>query len=207
MAKRAERNRQSGFTFVEVIIVVVVAIVVMALTIPDMTNTIYNVRLRSSANTVSGMLQATRMQAVKDNKDYYLCSGLVGSSTILWVTPTSSCPTPGSQNTKAQLSGSVSTLSAAAAPGNLPSTLGFSAIVQSSYSSPVAAFNARGLPCSSSGSICATSVTSGGSSQAVGYLGYLTATRPFGPDGWAAVSVSPAGRIQIWIWNAGWVRD
>jgi Tfp pilus assembly protein FimT len=55
------------------------------------------------------------------------------------------------------------------------------------------AFNARGLPCTVSGSSC--------SAQAGGFVFYITQSRSYGSSGWAAVTISPAGRIRAWLWD------
>ncbi len=58
-------------------------------------------------------------------------------------------------------------------------------------------FNARGLPCVVSGSLCNTSA--GGAP--VGFLYFLEGQQAFKGTGWAAVSVSPAGRVKVWVWS------
>jgi hypothetical protein len=58
-------------------------------------------------------------------------------------------------------------------------------------------FNARGLPCVAAGTVCNSIV----SSNAVGFAYFLRDSRPFGAFGWAAVSVTPAGRVRTWIWD------
>jgi prepilin-type N-terminal cleavage/methylation domain-containing protein len=57
----------------------------------------------------------------------------------------------------------------------------------------VPTFNSRGLPCLYNSP---TNCPTGG-----GYVFYFSDTRPLGQSGWAAISISPAGRIKTWYWN------
>lgn len=52
-------------------------------------------------------------------------------------------------------------------------------------------FNTTGLPCVYSGGLCTN----------YGFVYYFTDTRPMGQSGWAALSISPAGRLKEWFWN------
>src|SRR5215813_6009425 len=115
-----------GVTFVEVMIVLAVVVTILALATPNMTNALYNVRLRSSANNVAGMLQAVRMQSVKDNRYNYMCTNVFAESTMIWISPTNTCSgPPANTDTQAQLgTGVVKVLTGA--PGSL--SLGFTPV-------------------------------------------------------------------------------
>jgi hypothetical protein len=52
-------------------------------------------------------------------------------------------------------------------------------------------FNSRGLPCANLGLTCPNN----------GFVYYFKDTRRTGNSGWAAVSISPAGRIKKWFWG------
>lgn len=54
-------------------------------------------------------------------------------------------------------------------------------------------FNTRGLPCAYSGGNCPNK----------GFLYYFKDTNRAGSKGWAALSISPAGRIRQWFWKGG----
>jgi hypothetical protein len=57
-------------------------------------------------------------------------------------------------------------------------------------------FNTRGLPCVYDDGICTND----------GFLFYFKDTSRQGSQGWAALSISPAGRIKKWFWTGGsWV--
>ena len=52
-------------------------------------------------------------------------------------------------------------------------------------------FNSRGLPCEYVSGVCTNK----------GFVYYFKDTRPLGASRWAAVSISPAGRIKRWFWT------
>ncbi len=78
-------KRESGFTLVELMIVIGVAAVIMAFAIPGVLNWIPDYRLKGGANDLFSNLQWAKLNAVKANKDwavvfdtangvYYICS-------------------------------------------------------------------------------------------------------------------------------------
>lgn len=193
-------KRQRGFSLIELIVVVAVILAVSALAAPKFLNAIYNIRLRSSAFELSGMLQAVRMQAVQDNRYYYLCYAANNGVTQAWVSATGTCGTaPAATDKQVQLGGNVRIVTSGA-PAGIGSVLSFPAPT-SVLVTAKPAFGARGLPCYVSGSVCKTIAVTLSGNQVACYLLYLTDTRPVGSNGWAAVSVSPAGRMQVWTYN------
>ena len=52
-------------------------------------------------------------------------------------------------------------------------------------------FNPTGLPCVYSSGVCSNS----------GFVSYFHDARPHGQMGWAALTISPAGRLKKWFWN------
>jgi hypothetical protein len=48
---------------------------------------------------------------------------------------------------------------------------------------------------------------SGGNCTSAGFVYYFMDHRPMGRSGWAAVSISPAGRLKRWFWSGStWVN-
>jgi prepilin-type N-terminal cleavage/methylation domain-containing protein len=84
-SKRASRATEAGFSLPELMIVILIIMVVSAIAVPTLLNTIADVRLRSSASTMQGILQQLRMQAVRDNTPYTLRSVVAGGTTLLYV--------------------------------------------------------------------------------------------------------------------------
>src|SRR5262245_9012842 len=66
MAKTARSER--GFTLLEVLIVVAIFVIVTAIAVPNVTAVLSNARMRASITSFSGVLQSTRMLAVKENR-------------------------------------------------------------------------------------------------------------------------------------------
>jgi hypothetical protein len=60
-------------------------------------------------------------------------------------------------------------------------------------------FSGMGLPCVLRNGVCSSWDSSG---NAVGFVYFLEETNTPGSR-WAAVSVSPAGRLRAWMWQSG----
>lgn len=197
------RTRHSGFSLVELLIVIAIIMVIAAMAIPNMMNAISNVRLRGSAGDVSGLLQQCRERAVRNNRYYTVRAATVGNARIAYVDLNYNLaydggpPTPEpmiqfASNVAVQLAGAPNTanLYGQAFPaGFVPLTV-------------LPSFNARGLPCVGAGNAPppANSVCNN-NAGAVGFAYFLNQTRPFGQVGWAAVTVTPAGRIRVWTYD------
>jgi Tfp pilus assembly protein FimT len=180
-------KRTAGFSVIEMVLVVGIALVVGAMAAPSVMSAVANMRLRSSASGVAGLLQNARMQAVKEDTFYTSRSTtLSGTQTLVAYVDLDNDQSYDSNEPTLQL------------PAN--TTFEFSGFPStSSLGSPTTptaflpAFNARGLPCVAAGTVCNTITTP------VAY--FVRNARPFGAFGWAAVSITPAGRVRTWIWD------
>jgi Tfp pilus assembly protein FimT len=200
------RKRESGFSIVELLIVVAVVITVTAMATPKVLEMIYNVRLRSSAYELSGLMQGARTQAVHDNKYLYVCYKSIENRTRVWVAADNTCTAPGASDEQVQLGGNVKIV-ASGAPAGLNSTLLSFTPPSGVLTTAKPAFNSRGLPCYLVSGRCSSIYAGAFSSQTVSYILYLTDSRPLGANGWAAVAVSPAGRMQVWSYrDTSWGR-
>ncbi|HWR13241.1 MAG TPA: prepilin-type N-terminal cleavage/methylation domain-containing protein [Terriglobales bacterium] len=211
MARRSG-GRERGVSLIELMIVVAVTLVVAAMAFPSLINATYNMRLRSSAYELSGMAQATRMQAIRANKPYSLCYGTVDGATMAWASET--CGTrPAANEQTVQLGSNVSvvTTTGGTPTGVGAATLGFMPPpAGSTLATTNPMFSPRGLPCyrSSVTALCNTILSTGLGDPAVKYLLYVTDRRPIGANGWAAIGISPAGKVQVYVyggttWNKG----
>jgi prepilin-type N-terminal cleavage/methylation domain-containing protein len=197
---KLRRKREGGFSLLELVIVVVVVLVVAAMALPSFFNIIYNIRLRSSAQTVAGMMQTCRMQAVRDNKYYFVRYGVIDNSTFVWVSDKTNTTAPAANEPQAQLGGNIRVVTAGNPTGP---TLSFTPILDKPP-----AFNARGIPCLVSGSRCTPTITVLGlGNKIAAFELYLTDTRPVGANGWVSVTVSPAGRAQIYSYTGSSWRN
>lgn len=182
-------RRNSGFSLLELTIVVAIALTVSAMAIPSITTTIANVRIRSNIASVSGLLQSCRMLAVNQNKTKTAHFTSITGGLIAYVKNASDGASLATGDAQVMMEAPITKLTEPAgtgAPTAMTSTdLGYTP--QTGDPS----FNTRGLPCLYAAGICTN----------YGFISYFKDTRRSGSEGWAAITVSPAGRITKWFWN------
>jgi type II secretory pathway pseudopilin PulG len=181
----------------EVLLVVGIGLIITAIGLPVMSNAIATTKLRSSMTTVSGLLQNSRMVAVQQNKTKTACH-------YNWTTPPygliyfakdaldcTTSPAPLETDPQVELQAPISAMATPTglgAPSPIPnSTLGLTASPLTSDPS----FNSRGLPCAYSSGLCTGNA----------FIQYFKDNRISGSGGWAAITITPAGRINRWFWN------
>src|SRR4051794_28150940 len=59
---------ESGFSMIELMVVIAIGLVIAAMAVPNLTRAIATVRLRESATGIAGLLQKTRIEAVRTNR-------------------------------------------------------------------------------------------------------------------------------------------
>jgi prepilin-type N-terminal cleavage/methylation domain-containing protein len=196
-AARPTHSSSIGFSLIELLVVVAIMLVFAALAIPTMSTTLDGIRLRGALGSASNIAQRCRMQAIKKNLSQRLHFSTVGSSVVLFVTDgtdAAAAPLPTDKQLSAQfwlplqfsIPGVPAGPPALTATGMWGTTLPLNVDVD-----PY--FNSRGLPCLPD-PVTGVCNSAGGF---VYYYRYRNATH----TRWAATSISPAGRIQSWIWN------
>ena len=70
MTERAPRQKTRGFSIMELLIVVAIILIIAAVAIPNFQKVMAEIRLRSSASAVAGVIQQARIRSVRDNKIY-----------------------------------------------------------------------------------------------------------------------------------------
>ena len=178
-------------------VAMVIVLISAGIAIPKTTNTLADIKLRGSASDFAGLLQQARISAVQKNGTYIACFGLPSgqgsyAEKIDPTTPAVFCDGYSTGDLMIQFGGSVNQVSAPTTnPTTLNSTLGWTP------TSGNVSFNSRGLPCSYSSPTCTAGVN---------YVFYFNDTRAFGGKGWAAVSVTSAGRTKVWFWSGtAWI--
>lgn len=201
------RKRAEGFSLLELVVVLAIILVIAAITIPRALMETTDLRLKSSANDVVGLLQSIRSQAVKRNKTIPIScqSGSFPSCTILYADLSSY--TGSEANPTVSLGGGVS-FSTSPANTYTPVDAAGNNLFTANQPSDRIAFNPRGMPCLYTTSAMSTSCTTGN-----GFVYYMTATPPAGSPIYVAVEVTPAGKAHVWSYcgtsatsasNGGW---
>ncbi len=194
---RTRKSGEAGFSLQEILVVVAIGTVVTITALPRMTTAIANAKLRASMTSVSGLIQNSRMTAVQQNKTKtarYFNRTTEPYSLVYYVKDASdSSTTVAAGDTQIEMEAPITPYDSPSGTG-APSAISNSALGMSA--SPLTtdpSFNSRGLPCSYSGGTCTTNV---------GFIKYFKDNRiSSATGGWAAISVSPAGRIKRWFYN------
>jgi Tfp pilus assembly protein FimT len=180
----AVRDRESGFSMVELMIVCVIMVLIAGMAIPNIYRAYRNYQLDSAGHSVASLLQEARMQAVKTNLPAYANFSNGTSVNTAFVTNDPANTTYTAGNPEVQIAPAVSFQTAPPDHGQLDAYLN-SASPQVGGS---IGFNARGLPCSETGgnpTVCGATTT--------GFEWFMQSA-----GGWEAVTVTPSGRIKSW---------
>jgi len=199
-------RKTSGFSMLELIIVVAIIMIVAAITVEVVQKAAQSMRLQESAISYSGLLQQARIRAVKDDKYYTVLTTTGGTTdptafidiagTGVYAPGDPMMVFPSGVSPMAFSSGpSLANLEAQFLPPD-PSSL-----LTLNTTAPGPSFGPRGLPCTPSSS---------GPSGTCPYLtpaGIPTSYVAFLQNGqsgkWEAVTVTPAGRIRQWAYDSG----
>jgi Tfp pilus assembly protein FimT len=192
---RSRGNASSrGVTLLELILVCAVALCLASIATPSFLRISYNIRLRSAASNLSGLMQNARIAAAKNNTVYTI--SMSTSTACAYVAAAGAC-----DPRLPQISFSSTVALAGSAPsGGTGQPSAYTLVGDTggtTYTNGTTlGYSPRGLPCSYASSTCATPVN--------GYfVYYLTDTRPGGNLGWAAVVVTNTGRSKVVAWNGG----
>ena len=190
---RIRYRQPAGFSLLEVMAVAAISMIVTMVGVPNLITTMGNIRLRSSMTSLAGVLQNCRMLSVKQNEimsTHFAVTTYGASNGVIAYVKKAADTNPlyisDSQVQLEQPVTQVTTPSGVGAPATLStSTLGFTP--QTGDPS----FTTTGLPC----------VYSGGHCTNMGFAYYFHDNRAGSGSGWAAISISPAGRLKKWFWN------
>jgi len=186
------RRSSDGFSLLELMIVVAIILILAAFTVPKLMVQVYAIRVRYAATDLSGVLQGTRMEAVRKNT-YYSLQPVAGNPVLVQVVDRNSAVVNSVPPAVLGNGIAYSYGSGSGAPGESAfiTSLNFS----TAPSSPgLPSFNARGLPCVASGGTC--SVTAG-----QGLVFFLSGTSAAGSLGWTAVAVTPSGHCEVFAYD------
>jgi prepilin-type N-terminal cleavage/methylation domain-containing protein len=202
--RRAPRQNGLGFSLQEVMVVLAIGLIATAMALPAMSNAIANMKLRGSMTTVSGFLQNARAVAVKENKTKTAChynQTVDPYPLVYFLRDATDCTslTAATADVQVELEAPISPLSAPSGTGAPTPITNAQMGLTADPLTTDPSFNSRGLPCTyAGGSICTTNS---------GFIEYFKDNRFGASGGWAAISISPAGRIKRWFWNGATWTD
>jgi type II secretory pathway pseudopilin PulG len=185
--------RAAGFTMLELMIVLSMVLAATTIAIPSMITVVANTRLRRGMDSLSSLYQNGRGLAVKQNTvtrvrfqvsdnnwvayvdNGISPSGLTTSAPQLWMPMRFTKVSPPSGTSPAPLD------AAACGSSIAPDT------IDDTY------FNQLGIPCQYSSGSCSASQSY---AYYFNYLGSMNMSTT-----WAAMCISPAGRVRTWYWD------
>jgi prepilin-type N-terminal cleavage/methylation domain-containing protein len=187
------RTGNRGFTLLEMLLVAAIGTIITVTAVPNMITGISNMRLRSSMTSLAGVIQNCRMMSVKQNQAMTSHFSPQPEGVIVYVKAATDTSSYTATDSQVELQAPVLQVMAPSGP-NAPSAistavLGFTPVNISTPVNP--SFNSTGLPCAYASGVCPNS----------GFIYYFHDMRPQGKQGWAALSISPAGRLKKWFWN------
>jgi prepilin-type N-terminal cleavage/methylation domain-containing protein len=196
MSRLRFQNRR-GFSLVELIMVMAIMLAIAAIALPRFVTFVSNYQLKAGLTGVSGVLQQTRMLSVRKNTHINFLTYTASNRTFVYGDVDGSNSWNNGEPV-AQLPTQVS-IQTSGNPGDATTIPNF--VAEAPSVTPQ--FNSRGLPCVMISGICQNLNTTASPVRNVGFVIYVQNTGRFGVSQWGAVTVTPAGRIQTWVWNGG----
>ncbi|HVH70547.1 MAG TPA: prepilin-type N-terminal cleavage/methylation domain-containing protein [Candidatus Dormibacteraeota bacterium] len=186
-----KKQGQTGFSILELVVVIVITLVVAGITVPSAVQTWQNMQLRAASAQVADLMQHARLQAARTNTTipirYQLANGMQQvyldyNNNGVW-----------DQQTEPLIIIPKMTAAAGAPNGGAGAPTAY--VDPTSPGQPcdntcTLAFSPRGLPCNLVGVACTTPAASS-------FVYYFQN----GNNGWSAVLVSKAGRTKALVWN------
>jgi len=196
-------SKERGFTLVELVIVMAVALVVAGMAIPNFVVAVRSARLKGAVSDFAGLVQNERILAV-DADAFYSAYVLVGNPEQGFVDIAGKgATTIDPKDPVIQINNEILQMAVGAAPSTaalqglfLPANATVVLYDGSVTANPIT-FGPRGLPCYvGGGQACKTRT-------AAGDVAYWLFFQDSNSKNWGAVTVTPAGRVQRWLFSGG----
>jgi len=189
------RSRQSGYSLIEMVVVCAIMMVVGAMVFVNGARLVQTIRLNQSATSYANMLQQTRLRAVRDDTFYSLRTTTDPTGAPIAFVDIGQLGTYSSGNPTMVFSQNVTAQAYGSGPGlsNLKAQFlpaGNGQNVVDTNDPPT--FGPRGLPCAPNGTTCPALLNP---------TAFITFFQNSVNRKWAAVTVTPAARIQVWNYD------
>jgi prepilin-type N-terminal cleavage/methylation domain-containing protein len=202
---KTPQGRARGFSLIELLIVVFVVLVIAAVVIPNVLLAVTNLKLRSSAGDLAGLMQQARILSAKNNAPFVVLYGTRNGAQIAYIRDSRNGLAGGWVTPEPLVEFSGTTVPAGGAPSGgggqpTPYVLAGDTGAGSYDNTSTLGYTGRGLPCNYD----TTAIPPCSTPPAKYFVYYLTDTRTSQP-GWAGVVVTKSGRSKIVMWNgAAW---
>jgi prepilin-type N-terminal cleavage/methylation domain-containing protein len=210
---KARWSRQAGLTLSELLVVVSIISVVVGLSLPSFSRALDNAKLKGAAQQLVALYQDARLRATQNDASYEVLVSTAGVHPARACVDLNADGQCGASEPAAVFSGPVA-LNNNGVPllmgrkilGFDPQSTENSHMVDGNNSpAPGLAWNSRGAPCERA------DATSSPCSGIDGWVQYLQLPRGNGEILYAAVTVSPTGRVKAWTYvpsnngNGSWL--
>ena len=200
MQDSTPQKKHRGFTLLEVLIVLAVITILGALTVPRMMTVVNDISLRYIATDLSGLLQSTRMAAVRTNSAQSIMQGTLPVGTpMYYIDKPTIAYSAGDPILPLNANVTVWQGAGSGAPNETAFLASLNFAVDPAADAP--SFSARGLPCIATANSCIPVLGQG-------FVVFLSKPGIIGTIPWAAVVVNPSSHIQVWTCDSGgnWVQ-
>jgi type IV fimbrial biogenesis protein FimT len=181
------------------VIALAMILILGAIFTPSVSNAISMIKLRYSANDLSGLIQKARIEAARRNTFYSIEQTTLSGGVVAYFVDLNKNDTFTAGEPVVELGDQVNVSfgTGSGAPGEAAFAASLNFALNSTGVLPK--FNARGLPCLPSGGTCPQTLGQG-------FIYFLSRNSALGTS-WASVVVTPSGRVQVWSYGgANWAQ-
>lgn len=201
----AKGRREEGFSLLELVIVIAVLLISGAIALPMAKNVIRGLHLQQSASNYANLLQQARVRAVQDDRYYSVVASNNSTTCGASVTPCAFIDLNGDGLYEASnrepllpINSDVKIMAYTSAPAYSSLEALFlpadpTGTTVNTATGPT--FGPRGTPCKPTVSGSYTTCPSGTPTS------YLTFMKNVRSQNWEAITLTPAGRVQLWSYN------
>jgi len=226
MRASVRSNTRQGFTVTELLVVIAIMLTLAAVVGPSLVNTIAMSRLRGAASEFSSLVQSCRIRAVQDSRFYsvyvHAPNGNTPQEAFVDIYPQNVNQASGTGGATinagdplAQIASEVVEKPVASAPDTaklsvllLPTNPNNLVPTDGSAAGSPITFGPEGLPCipqviagAGGGTVCNN--RGGGPGTGAPAVAYWVFFQDSKTQAWQAVTVTPAGRVEKWMYDSG----